>query len=277
MNFRSIVAAAALSLVAAPALAQKPAAPAPAPQPLNPDAERRAIAFAETRGRLLYGLDRAAWVASDDVMAQISNLQGSGVRGFIVERAGEGFAVTFYGGPADAPVAYYRGDVRNHRVRGREVFPALARPLLTPAQRRLVAAREAAVAANRNRPCGRQPFNTAVVPPDAPDHPIDVYLLTPQPAAGQFALGGHWRVTVSTDGRVTNERPFARSCLMMGGGAAAPPGARPVGMVVTHLLDPVPTEIHVFTSLAAGMPILVGAGGRGWQVDRGSIRQARGR
>jgi hypothetical protein len=84
---------------------------------------------------------------------------------------------------------------------------------------------------------------------------------------------------VGADGRVVNERPFARSCLMMGGpaAAAAPRGARPVGMVVTHLLDPVPTEIHVFTSLAARMPILVGAGGRGWQVDGARIRQARGR
>jgi hypothetical protein len=34
-------------------------------------------------------------------------------------------------------------------------------------------------------------------------------------------------------------------------------GAQPVGMVVTHLLDPIPTEIHVFTALAAQVPVYV--------------------
>ena len=29
---------------------------------------------------------------------------------------------------------------------------------------------------------------------------------------------------------------------------------------VTHLLDPVPTEIHVFTALASGLPVAVGTG-----------------
>jgi hypothetical protein len=29
-------------------------------------------------------------------------------------------------------------------------------------------------------------------------------------------------------------------------------------LVVTHLLDPIPTEIHVFTALAAGLPVFVG-------------------
>jgi hypothetical protein len=275
-----LIAAAAAAFGAAPLLAQKPAAEAaPAAARLSPEAEREAIAFAEARGRLLYALDRAAWVATDDFTARVPDYADQGVRGFIVEPAGDGYSAIFYGGPADAPVAVYRGDVRNHRVRGREVYPAASRPALTPAQRRLVAARDAAGAANRNRPCGPNPFNTAVIPPATPDGPIDVYLLTPQPAAGAFSMGGHWRFTVAADGSVSGERAFARTCLVMGGPGqpAPPPGGRAVGMVVSHLLDPVPTEIHVFTSLAARMPVYVLAGGRNWRVQGGSIAEMRGR
>lgn len=37
----------------------------------------------------------------------------------------------------------------------------------------------------------------------------------------------------------------------------APGGAKQEAIVVSHLRDPVPTEIHVFTSLAIRLPVLV--------------------
>ena len=43
-------------------------------------------------------------------------------------------------------------------------------------------------------------------------------------------------------------------------------------MVVTHLLDPLPTEIHVFTSLASSLPLVVGIRGRAWEVNGRQIR-----
>jgi hypothetical protein len=269
LRFAPVVAA--LALVHSAATAQKP--PAPAASAAITAAERQAIAFAEARGRLLFALDRAAWVATDDFVARVPAYRDLGLRGFIVEADGPGFAVTFYGGAEQAPVAFYRGSVRDHRVRSREIFPASARPALTAAQRRLVAAREAAAAGSRNRPCGEAPFNTAVVPPQAPDGPIDVYLLTPQVREGAFPLGGHYRVTVGADGRLSNERAFTNTCLLMDQ-RQAPAGGMPAAMVVTHLLDPVPTEIHVFTSLASRLPLYVGIGDppRMFEVRGGRIR-----
>lgn len=274
MQIRSILIAASM-LAAAPALAQKPAAAPPAPPP-SPAAERAAIAFAEGRGRLLYGLDRAAWVATDDFVALMPDFEAQGARGYIVERAGDGFTVTFYGGPADALVAFYRGDVRDHSMSGREVFPPSARPALTAGQRRLVAARDAAATAARGRPCGNRPFNSAVVPPAAADEPIDVYLMTPQASRDQWPMGGHYRLTIAADGSVSNERAFTNTCLVVSGGPV-PPGATPVGMGVTHLLDPVPTEIHVFTALAARFPLFVGISDppRTYEVTGEGIRLVR--
>ena len=34
-------------------------------------------------------------------------------------------------------------------------------------------------------------------------------------------------------------------------------GARPAPLAVTHLMDPLPTEIHVFLSILAGRPLVV--------------------
>jgi hypothetical protein len=260
MKYRMIVAAATLSLVAAPALAQKSAGQnRRAAWALSAPAEQAAIAFALQRGRLLFGLDRAAWVATDDFVARMPNYQSQGARGYVVELAPGGYVVTFLGGPQDAPVAFYRADVRENRVHSSEVFPAAARPALTPAQRRLLDARNAAAAAVRGRSCNGRPFNSAVIPPAAPDGPIDVYLLTPQLEEGQYPLGGHFRITVGPDGRAGRERAFTNSCLLMRM-QDVPGGGQIVSMNVTHLLDPVPTEIHVFTALTSGLSVYVGIG-----------------
>jgi hypothetical protein len=261
MKFRMIVAAAALSLVAAPAFAQKSGVQGRrADRALDTRAEQAAFAFALERGRLLYGLDRAAWVATDDMVERIPDYARRGLRGYVVERAPDGFDVTFFGGPAEAPVAFYRADVRDHQVRAREVFPEASRPA-TAAQRRLVAARTSAAAAVRGRSCGGQPFNTAVIPPATPDGPIDVYFLTPQLEEGQFPLGGHFRLTVGADGQARDERAFTNSCLSMAF-PELPAGSTPAAFTVTHLLDPVPTEIHVFTAMTSRIPIYVGIGSR---------------
>jgi hypothetical protein len=255
-----IVAVAALSLVAAPGFAQKSGGQnRRAARALDAPAEQAAIAFSLERGRLLFGLDRAAWVATDDFVARLPNHQSLGARGYIVELAPEGYAVTFFGGPDDAPVAYYRAEVREHRVQSSEVFPAAARPALTAAQRRLADARAAAAAAVRGRSCNERPFNSAVVPPATPDAPIDVYLLTPQLEERQYPLGGHFRITVGPDGRAGRERSFTNSCLLMNV-PDVKDGGQVAAMTVTHLLDPVPTEIHVFTAMTSRLPVYVAVG-----------------
>ena len=57
------------------------------------------------------------------------------------------------------------------------------------------------------------------------------------------------------------------------------PEPRPGGIAgVTHLLDPYPTEIHVFLSLWMGKPLYVMTGPETvWIVDQGKIRRSKGR
>jgi hypothetical protein len=51
-----------------------------------------------------------------------------------------------------------------------------------------------------------------------------------------------------------------------------PAGATPVGFMINNLLDPVPTELHVFASYSLGMPLYVATPDkRVWQVKRSDI------
>lgn len=234
-----------------------PAVMASAPSVLAQSAtERRQIAQAVERGRLLHGLDRAAWVATDDLLARMPNAEAAGVRGYFVERADDGFVSTFYMREGDRFVAAYRAQVIDGAVANSEIFPDDARPTLTPAQLRLAQAVETAHEKARTMErCGPDPFNVIAIPPEAPNGPIDVYVMTPQTSAG-FPFGGHYRITLDATGRETARRAFARSCLRMPL-QRGPAGEAPAAMVVSNVVDPIPTEIHAFTSLAAGVPVFV--------------------
>lgn len=215
--------------------------------------ERTRLDWAVARGRLLFEIDRAAWVGTDDMIAHIPDAASSGIRGYIVERDNDGFAVTFFGGDVAAPVAYYRGRVENRLVVSRQVYPANARPSLTPIQRRMAAVSELSRTIDR-RPCGTTPFNTAIIPPETPNSTIDLYLLTPQVSEGEFPFGGHYRYTIDASGNIQSSRAFTNSCISLGSRGARP-DERLEALFITHSLDPIPTEIHVFNSLSAHIAV----------------------
>lgn len=228
-----------------------------APAAAQTPEEQASISRALERGRLLYAIDRAAWVTTDDLTERIGDPAREGVRGWIVERDGAGFAVIYFVGEGEARAAVYRGRVENNRVVAREVFAEGARPPLTPLQRRLADARRA-VPRMALRACANSPFNTAVIPPETPEGPIDVYALTPQVRNGYFPFGGHFRATLTQAGDLIAERAFTNSCLEMPVPGRRQP--RPAGLGIRHFLDDVPTEIHVFMSIWTGFPIFVAAG-----------------
>jgi hypothetical protein len=240
-----------------------------APTAGQPLEERTRLDWVQQRGRLLFEIDRAAWVATDDLRARVPDLAGSGIRGWTVEREGAGYGVIFFAGEGDARVAAYRARVENNRVVAAELIAPGSRPPLTPLQRRLADAR-GMVARLSQRPCSPAPFNVAVIPPAGPDAPIDVYALTPQTNARIFPFGGHYRATITSSGEILSQRGFMRSCF----DAPLPPeGNRPEALFLTHFLDQTPTEIHVFMSIWMNIPVVVGTSEprRLWQVDRDRI------
>jgi hypothetical protein len=234
------------------------------------------------RGRLLFEVDRAGWVATDDLMERAPEAKGWPVKGWIVERDGDSphsYVVTFFGDGESGPAAWYVGKVRDNKVTSGELFPADRRPALSPAQQKLVQARAAALAEAekaRFQPCTPSRFNVAVLPPSTEGGAVDVYLLSAQTESTVYPFGGHYKVSVGADGRAKSKRKFTNSCLNMSS-AGLPDGAELAAPMVTHLLDPLPTEIHVFMSLTMGKPVGVGTRGGMWWVEGERIESLAGR
>ncbi len=240
----------------APAPAPAPAAPSAPPPPLT-RAQTAQLAEATQRGRLLFALARAGLLATQDMLSRVSDPAGAGIAGWIAEPEGNATTVTFYaeGESGAPPSAVYRVSILGGRVTSREVFLAGNRPPLGPHQARMAAARRTTDGLD-HQACGDQPFNVLVVPPAAPAAPIDVYQMSPQTRRGQFPVGGHFKSTVAADGTVTASRGYTNACLDLAV-PELPAGARPAPLAITHLLDPLPTEIHVFLALWTGRPLVV--------------------
>jgi hypothetical protein len=248
-------------LVLTPALASA--------QPRPTAEEQQRLDWALQRGRLLFEIDRAAWVTTDDLVGRVGDLGRAGVRGWTVEREGDGYSVIYFAGDGDARAALYRARVDNNRIVSSQIFAEGARPQLTPVQRRIADVR-ATLDRIELRTCARSGLNIAVIPPDSPDAPMDFYVLTPQTRAGSYPAGGHNRVTLSASGEVLSHRAFTNSCLEL----TEPQGqqGRAAALAVTHLLEPIPTEIHVFLAIWIGLPVYVAAGERLWEVTGRTIR-----
>ncbi|HEU0099852.1 MAG TPA: hypothetical protein VFQ67_13900 [Allosphingosinicella sp.] len=262
------VAAAALALLAPVAAPARPKAPASAAA-VSP-AEQARLKEIGRRGALLYAYDQAAWHGTDDMVAKLPDYQ-SRVGGWIVDGPADAPELIFFDREASRPV--YVARFRDGKLVSGEVAGPGAGELSAP-RRSLVAARKAALEAfgrSGSKGCSDAPMNSVVLPPAAPGEPVLVYFLTPQRVTSALPFGGHYMVPVNSAGTAGAVRRFTNSCLEL-----PLPGARDrkrvAALAVTHLLDPLPTEIHVFSSLAAHLPVIVGTkDGRSWWVEGGAI------
>jgi hypothetical protein len=251
-----------------------PATPAPTPALHISDSETAAIRQASERGTLIYAYDQAAWHGTDDLTAKMPDF-ATKVGGWIVDGTALTPQLVFFDRNEADPQAVYVADFRDNRlVSGKVLAPSDDRSL-SPARKALIAARRTAMQAlgeSGLRKCKAEPFNTVVLPPEKTGAPILVYFLTPQTRTDAVPVGGHFLVEVGPDGKARPPRRFANTCLEM---PLHPPGeGQPAGLVVTHLLDPVPTEIHVFTALTIHLPLFVATTSNDsvWEVDGSRIR-----
>jgi hypothetical protein len=270
----------------APAPEATPAPPSPAraqrPRrivPLSQLAEEEHAAFeaALQRGRLLGAIARAGQIGTQDMLAHVSNPDGAGISGWIAMPEGNAVTVIFYAAAANGAPAtsVYRVSIVGGRVTGRETFLTGNRPPLGPHEARIAAARAATDAIDRH-PCGGDDFNVFVVPPAAPDAPIDVYQLSPQTQRGHYPLGGHFKSTIAPDGRVVASTALSATCADLAvPEAAAGQEAHP--LTITDEADPLPTELHVFLSIWTNRPLVVAAGDprRLFAVTRDAISPVR--
>lgn len=241
-------------------------ATAPAAHAQNAAAvEKVAIDQALARGRLMYAYDQAAWHGTDDMMSKVAD-PGHTIGGYIVDGPAASPTLIFFDKDAKEPHAVYIAEFRNNQLVSSRVLGAGDDRALSAARKTMILARSTGIAAwKRETPlyCGSTAPNTVVLPPEWIGGPYLVYVMSPQSDARSWPFGGHFRVEIDSDGSPGALRVFNKGCLDV----KEPQDAKTAAMVVTHLLDPVPTEIHVFTALASHHPVVVATpNGKTWWV-----------
>jgi hypothetical protein len=110
--------------------------------------------------------------------------------------------------------------------------------------------------------CNKAQPNIVILPGDGVGE-FSLYYMTPQVDLKSYPMGGHHRIDIK-NGVVTANRSFTKGCINLD----VDKKDKPVGFFITHLLDPIPTEIHVFSAIASNTPIYVGAGEKGqtWAI-----------
>lgn len=259
----------ALALSAAPAMA----GPTPA--------ETAAIQEAEIRGKEMFDYDQAAWQATDRFQADIKTsgitiraLEKMGLQGYIVEPSDAGkLSVTFFGKRSDLLFAYARYGVVSGKVVDGGILGPDADMAVSEVAKRMIAARNDALT-EMVKPdhglCSKSPPNTLVLPPRE-DGTISAYVLTSTTSNDVYPAGGHYRFDFDLSGRLTSERRFMKTCFPLKFGKRD--GSTPELIVLTHLLDPQPTEIHAFVSRNIPVGLMVGTIGNNkvWGLTRGQI------
>jgi hypothetical protein len=234
----------------------------------KPD-EAALVAQAQARGKLIHDLDQAAWHSTDVLLKALPKARHGEIKGWIVEPGEGGATVVYYGYEGDTPYGVFTAVFRDGKVvSSREIKPGDADRAFTPVQQRMALARKVATTA-KVQPCARAAFNTVIVPPASATAPVEVYLLTPQVKAGEYPFGGHYLITVGADGKVAATRPFMKSCMTQ----ALPPNA--VAAMVSHLLDPAPTEIHAWLArwMGKSVYVMVTEPQQLWEVTADGIRK----
>lgn len=267
---RFVIAGAVLAMIApavAPAKSRKPD-----PTAIISPAEESQLREIARRGALLYAYDQAAWHGTDDMVAKLPDYEGR-VGGWIVDGPAEAPELVFFDKAGARPV--YVARFRDGNLISAEVSGADAAELSAP-RRKLIAARKAALAAlskSDAKRCSEAAMNSVVLPAAAPGEPTLVYFLEPQRVMDAFPFGGHYLFPVDPSGHAGPMRRFTKTCIEISRVAAREGNKEVVALLITHLLDRVPTEIHVFSSLAARLPVSVGTrDGRTWWVDGTAIR-----
>lgn len=257
----------------APLAAQSKAGEPPAGMPVPADLQP-AVTRAEFLGRQLYLHDRAAWLATDAMLAdkRMAALQGR-LGGWITEPSALGVRVVFHSRD-DAPVSLYEIDV-DEGERLSDPVVGSSEPL-NAAQRAQVRARALAQRQDFGR-CARQYNTVALASADG----FRVYLMPGFTRERVYPLGGYQSYEIDATGeKLLSSRAFANSCIDLDETRTLDDadGKRlePTMSVFTHLLDPQPTEIHVFVSLYARLPMMVltTSNRLAWRVVRGKIALA---
>lgn len=229
---------------------------------------------AEALGVRLYRHDRAAALATDALMAKRKFRKDKRVGGWLTEAREDAVRVSFIDTKSgDVPQSIFEIDVRDADAKAGEVTVIDPPRPLSATQLGAWHARETALKSSFT-PCSSS-YNSVILPSTDSGSPgWSVFLLPATSDANVVPFGGTYRFETDADGgTVKSSRNYTKSCIAFPR-EHVPKGAEPVGLYLTHLLDPIPTEAHVLLNYTARQPVYLMTTGndRLWKIDRGQIK-----
>lgn len=241
------------------------------PEALDPAELAHALAEVTALGREIHRRDLFAWWASDAAVPQLTAADAEVLRGWVLD-ADDPSLMYFVAELDGAPHSLLH-------VRCSEASScSVERPAEPPPLSERNAAQLRAIATARQHPSFEptsERYNHVVVP--TADSRWAVYLIAATVDPNLAMLGRHYRFLVSADGaRVVDWRAFSKTALALELHPAGMPEDSSVeALVVTHLLDPIPTESHVWAALNYRTKLGVVIGSTLWMIDvDGSITLA---
>lgn len=225
---------------------------------------------AEKLGRQIYEQDLYAAQATGLLFAHGVAAADVGALGWITESRPDGCVVTFVTGEPQQ----WRSACVVTFAQPAEPNIILVDKDLTETQAAMFSARQL-VLESVERLCS-DAYNTVVLPREGEPGWL-AYALAATSDPNLILVGGHYRATVSADGRtVLEHRNFTKDCMVLKKPRAANPDIGVVAYTLAHVLDNTPTEVHVFLSLLYGKPLYVAtADRRFWYIEGGKIRLLR--
>lgn len=228
------------------------------------------LATVERLGRDIYRQDRAAWVATDVLVARVPDLKAAHLLGWIVEEAGTGQRVRSLRDAGAGLEAGYDIDVSADFL---ATFSEPADRRLTDLEVAMWKARKTAAAGLAGAEVCRPGYN-AVVLPDPEQAGWLVWMLAPMPRAGVIPVGIHYRFTISADGSsVLRRDALTRACGDLDPRQGAKDRSTPEAVAITHIVSPTPVETEVFLQLQSGIAMYLITAGQIWTIQNGAVRQ----
>ncbi|WP_162938844.1 hypothetical protein [Brevundimonas naejangsanensis] len=240
-----------------------------APDTPTPQVEAWPLQQTGAIGASIFFQDRAAWRATDVLLAHLGGATDHGLIGWIVVEQGDAQLVRFVRGDPAAPRPGY--DILVDKT-GRPGPAVKSKDVVLPDDQIARYLARATALANIGALRCTASFNPVVL--DDPDGDgWLVWLLAATNDVDVVPMGGHYRFHLTADGRTVEKREqLSSGCLNMDRRKAGQSG-QPAALFTTVLVASQPLEVHVFLSLLNRLPIYVGAGDKIWSVEGAAIRE----
>jgi hypothetical protein len=237
------------------------------PEPLFYTPEQiQKLQFSEQAGYFIWIKDSLAWTATDKVREEIDLSKIENPQGWLVHLDPEGnHRVSFYRSTRDGQILSFADVFYNDSF---EISGFEANPKRTVTEEEKTMLEALSSAGNSITEACSENLNSVVLEDDAG---WNVFFLTPPTEPAVIPIGGAQRILVSRDGMtVLEQESYSKSCMHL-----QPQGEDVHALMMTHIVDEIPSPVHVFTSLSYDYPLYIATSLGLWRIVDGDIEEVK--